>query len=143
MHLNNMEKIQKYLKPAILALSVLGIMVSMYLTYAKFTATPLVCLDTGCEQVQNSEYSELFGIPVALLGALFYFLMFIFAYKDFWKYAKIWAVWGVLFSLYLTYLELFVIYALCTWCVISFIIVVLLAILIFLYKHEQTVQPQT
>jgi uncharacterized membrane protein len=138
-----MEKIQKYIKPTIMALSVVGILVSMYLTYAKLTSSPLLCLDTGCDQVQNSKYSEILGIPVAVFGAFFYFCMFVLAYKDLWKYAKVWTLLGLLFSIYLTYLELFVIYAICTWCVISLVIVVALALLSFIYKNEQPAPNQT
>ncbi len=138
-----MEKLQKHIKNILLGLSVAGILVSAYLTYAKLTSSSLICLDTGCDQVQNSEYSEIMGIPVAVLGAGFYFLMFIFVYKDLHKFAKIWAVFGLLFSVYLTYLELFVIYAICTWCVISLVLVILLTILAFIQKNEPTAQQQT
>ncbi len=145
-----MELLQKQIKNILLGLSVTGIFVSAYLTYAKLTASPLLCLDTGCDQVQNSEYSEIMGIPVAVFGAGFYFLMFIFVYKELSKYVKMWSVLGLLFSVYLTYLELFVIYAICTWCVISLVLTILLVILAFLVlpktkpqKNEPTAQQQT
>ena len=134
--------LNKNRKNILLGLSIAGILVSLYLTYAKLTATPLICLDKGCGIVQNSKYSEIFGIPVALLGVLYYFAMFIFVFKDMEKLAKLSAITGIIFSVYLTYLELFVIDAICTWCVISFFIVILITILLFLKKDEQLAQPE-
>ena len=131
-----MDTIRKSLKNIVLALCVGGIFVSLYLTYSKLTSTPLLCLDAGCNKVQNSQYSEIFGIPVAIFGILFYFALFILVYKNKLKYAKFWALWGIIFSTYLTYLELFVIDAICTWCVISFIIVILIFILLVFTKSE-------
>jgi uncharacterized membrane protein len=57
-------------------LSVLGLIISMYLTAYHYTSVvPLACPDTGiinCANVLNSPYAYLFGIPIAVFGVLFF-----------------------------------------------------------------------
>lgn len=112
-------------KKLISTLCVAGILISLYLTYTKLTSTPIVCKFGNCEAVQNSKYSTLFGIPVAVYGVLFYFLLLFInlnrqTYPQLEKAMHVWLLWGIIFSAYLTYLELFIIKAICMWCVISF-----------------------
>lgn len=127
----------------IMALSVVGIAISLYLTYAKLTANPLICGIGDCGAVQNSKYSSILGIPVAVFGVLFYFIMFSLVYyihknpqspllKKLNLGRNLWILWGVAFSTYLTYLELFVIHAICIWCVASFVVVLLIAAVVVL-----------
>jgi uncharacterized membrane protein len=48
-----------------------GIGVAAYLTYSHWADRPTVCGGVGqCELVQTSEYSDIAGVPVALLGLL-------------------------------------------------------------------------
>lgn len=78
----------------------------------------------GCETVASSEYSEIFGIPVAFLGLAFSLVLVALAVM-WWRRADrgvLLAAYGMLllgtlFVAYLTYLELFVIEAICVWCV--------------------------
>ena len=112
-------------KKLISILCIIGIAISLYLTYAKLTATPVVCKFGNCAAVQNSEYSTLFGVPIAVYGVGFYFILLFMninrkSHKIIRKVFPFWILWGMLFSTYLTYLELFVIKAICMWCVISF-----------------------
>ena len=59
-----------------LLLSVAGLLFSAYLTLEHYTsAVVLACPETGvvnCAKVTSSPQSELVGIPVALLGLLYY-----------------------------------------------------------------------
>ena len=49
--------------------SALGVAVAGYLTWVHFDDAALVCVaGGGCETVQESEYAEIAGAPVALLG---------------------------------------------------------------------------
>ena len=100
-------------------LSILGLAVSLYLTYVKLTNSPVRCKFGSCEIVQNSEYAAIYGVPVAILGVLFYFILFALTYYQKMEYLKLWTGIGFAFSLYLTYIELFVIHAICEWCVLS------------------------
>ena len=126
---------------AIAVLAVIGLGVAGYLTYEKLSGGELICLGGGqeCEIVQNSPYSQIGPIPVAVLGLMGYLVFLVvtalqlrtsslerrrtLAELNFGL-----ALGAFLYSLYLTYLELFVIYAICTWCVISAILVTLILI---------------
>ncbi len=56
-----------------LVLALLGFADATYLTLKHYSGTPITCsLTHGCDIVTSSAYSEIFGIPVALLGALYY-----------------------------------------------------------------------
>ena len=53
------------------ALIAIGILISIYLTIVVFNSGALVCPNVGainCENVLTSQYSSIFGIPVAILG---------------------------------------------------------------------------
>ena len=103
----------------------IGLAIALYLSAVKLAGGVPVCLASGgCETVATSEYSVLFGIPVAILGALFSAaLLTVIVAATIWHdrrmlygaYAL--ALFGVVFVAYLTYLELFVIHAICQWCV--------------------------
>jgi uncharacterized membrane protein len=64
--------------PAVVGLLIclVGLGVAAYLTFAHYdTNIQLACPDKGvinCAQVTSSSYSKVFGVPVALLGLLFF-----------------------------------------------------------------------
>jgi uncharacterized membrane protein len=121
-----------------LALSVVGLGISVYLTYEHFTgSTSLSCPDTGvvnCLKVTTSAQSKVFGIPVAVLGLVFFVAMIPLCLPAAWRdprplvgRARLLATAvGVVFVLYLLYAELFEIGNICLWCtavhVITFIL---------------------
>lgn len=121
---------------ALLALA--GLAVSGYLLTVHWGWWTAVCLGVGdCELVNTSRFSELFGIPVALLGMGAYAAILGLSLAV-WRevYAEIarrllllLAAIGVAFSAYLTYIELFVLREICPWCVLSAILITLIAIL--------------
>lgn len=115
-------------------LAVAGLLVSLYLTWVKLAHATAFCAGVGdCETVQNSAYSEIGGIPVAMLGAGMYALVILLLWvrrtgsrsvaELAWGAQFALLLAGVLFSAYLTYIELFVIYAICPWCVTSALLV--------------------
>jgi uncharacterized membrane protein len=115
---------------ATLVVSVAGLVVSAYLTYEHFTAgSTLACPNTGvvnCAKVTSSQYSELFGIPVALLGLAFFVGMTALSVPPMWRTATRWpgrlrvagVLTGVVFVCYLIWAELFRINAICLWCTV-------------------------
>jgi uncharacterized membrane protein len=114
------------------ALAALGLGISIYLSISWYSDTAPACVGGGggCETVQNSDYSELAGVPVALIGAVGYglILLSLLVPGDPGRFAgALLALVAVGFSLYLTYLELFVIDAVCQWCVASAVVSALLA----------------
>ena len=109
-------------------LAAVGLAISSYLTWVHLAGAVPVCVGggDGCEAVQASRYSELAGVPVALLGLVAYAAMLLAAMLGGERAALFGlfvALVGVLFSAYLTYLELFVIRAICQWCVASALVI--------------------
>jgi Predicted membrane protein len=109
-------------------LSVAGLSTSGYLVYSHYANRPTVCGGFGsCEFVQTSSYSKMAGVPVALMGLLFFIaLVSLCAVRlvrgendDNWARPAAFsmALSGTAFVAYLTYVELFVIDAICIWCV--------------------------
>jgi uncharacterized membrane protein len=119
---------------AILLVLAGGIGVAGYLTVVHYAGIDPVCAGGGggCHTVQASDYAELAGIPVAVLGLAGYLAIAasLLIPGEAGRAAGMGlAIAGAGFSLYLTYLELFVIDAICQWCVASAVLMVLLAVL--------------
>ena len=119
------------LRLAALVLSALGLAVAAYLTYIHYEGIKPVCgLGGDCEKVQTSEWADLAGIPVAVLGLVGYVLilgsLFVRGENGVMAGALL-SVVGFGFSCYLTYRELFTIDAICQWCVTSAVLLTLLA----------------
>jgi uncharacterized membrane protein len=118
------------LASAFLALA--GAAVSGYLLRVRETGANLICATGGCETVQSSPYSEILGMPVALLGLACYVALFATALLRS-ENARLahtaLALTGVVFSTYLLYVQIELIGAVCQWCLASDGIVTGLAIL--------------
>ncbi len=122
---------------AITVLSILGIVVSGYLTYIHYSGEPIFCGGTNsCELVNTSRYAFIGSIPVSALGLLAYIAILILSFIKSnadrqWPAMLIFglALIGVMFQLYLSYIELFVLHAICYWCVSSQIIILVIFIL--------------
>jgi uncharacterized membrane protein len=116
---------------AVLALAGLG--VAGYLTWVHYADLEPICAggSGGCEKVQSSDYAELAGIPVALLGLIGYgaILASLMLPGDLGRFAgAVLSLAGFGFSAWLTYVELFEIDAICQWCVASAVIMTALAV---------------
>jgi len=122
-----------------LVLTLLGAADAIYLLVLKITQAEAMCVGShGCITVNNSSYSEVFGIPVSVIG-LFAFLAIaaILILEPRWKFIGEYgplaifgiSLVGVLYSAYLTYIELFVIFAACPFCVASAILMTFIFIL--------------
>ena len=109
-----------------------GIGIAGYLTWAHFADRSVVCVQGGgCEKVQASDQSKLAGIPVALLGLLTYITLLVlnFLRGDLARTgAALVAIIGFGFSVYLTIESVTVIHATCQWCLSSLAIMTLMAI---------------
>ena len=120
------------LRQVAVVLALIGLGVAGYLTYVHYEGIKSVCgLGGDCEKVQTSEWSDLAGVPVALLGLIGYLtiLVTLFVEREEALIAAALVAWvGFGFSAYLTYRELFSIDAICPWCVASAVIMTLLAI---------------
>lgn len=130
---------------ALLALAVVGTGVAAYLSWVAVDSEQMpFCSGVGdCQAVQSSEFAEIGGIPIAVLGlGMYVTLLALVAARRFWPGAAEAgldrplasatfgvALSGALYSGYLTYLELFEIEAICAWCVTSAVIVTLIMVL--------------
>jgi uncharacterized membrane protein len=121
------------LRGAIFALALVGLGVAAYLTYVHYEDIKPVCgLGGDCQKVQTSQWSEVAGVPVALLGLIGYALIIasLFVPGEAGLVAGAFlSLMGFAFSAYLTYRELFSIDAICPWCVVSACLMTLLAAL--------------
>lgn len=127
------------LRRASVVLSIVGLLVSLYLTYFKINPSSALCTGAGdCEAVNASVYSEIAGIPVAVLGALAYaFLIGVLALEKKFSFLEEWgalvvfgtALAGTLYSAYLTYIEVAVIHKICPYCVVSAVVMTLIFII--------------
>jgi uncharacterized membrane protein len=114
---------------AIAGLAVLGLAISIYLTYVHYAGIEPVCSSiSNCERVQTSEYADLLGIPVALLGIVGYASILV-SLRLRVDVTALLAYLAVAFSAYLTWAEVFKIEAICQWCVASAIITLVIAVL--------------
>jgi uncharacterized membrane protein len=105
-----------------------GLGVSAYLTIAHYeSSTILACPGThliNCERVTTSPESSISGIPVAVLGLVFFAVMAAATLPVAWRlthpvirYGRlVAALTGVGMVFYLVYTELFTLDAICLWC---------------------------
>jgi len=140
----------KWLYRATLALVIVGLLVSIYMTIYKVTSNDSMCLGSGdCSTVNASIYSEVNGIPVAVVGVLGYLailgtLLFENRNPFFKENATLiifgLALTGFLFTVWLIYVEIALLKALCPFCVTSQIAMTLIFIMavIRLIKNPQS-----
>lgn len=124
---------------ASIVLTVVGVAVAAYMTIYKWTANDSMCLGSGeCATVNASPYSEVYGIPVALVGLVGYLailaILWLETRQKFFKENGPLMIFGLgltgfAFNIYLVYLEFYVIKALCPFCVASQITMTILFVL--------------
>ncbi len=123
-------------------LACLGLGVSIYLTITHFEPRALTCVANStfnCEKVTTSPQSEIFGIPVAMLGLFYFVPMLLLCLPVAWRstdrrvhLARLGlSVVGVGMIIYLLIAELFLVKAICLWCssvhLITFVLFVIVA----------------
>lgn len=125
------------------SLALAGYADATYLTVKHLYRADAGCLlSDGCDTVLNSEFSSIFGIPLAFLGYAYYLICVIgiTAYIQ-TENAKILNglflvnLSGFAFSLWLVYLQAFVLNAFCTWCLFSAGVTTLLVAILALRKE--------
>lgn len=129
-----MSRVARPIQALSLALALAGVGVSTYLTIAHYT-TPeiLACSASGtidCTRVTTSQQSTVLGIPVAVLGLVFFVGMSALCLPAAWRsdrrmvhLARLAATTiGIAFVLWLVYAELFIIGAICLWCTVAHVL---------------------
>jgi len=109
---------------AICVVAFLGMVDALYLTVMRGVHVP--CSVTGgCNEVLTSSYSEVFGIPLSMIGLVFYFTVFCLAIMHVFGVGNLlrWVFWlampAFVITLGLLYLQAFVILHFCQYCLAS------------------------
>ncbi len=120
------RSVSKGLVIFLFVVALLGFADATFLTVEHYNNVIPPCTTNGCEIVLTSSYAVIAGIPVALGGAVYYFIILtlLFAYLDtknekILRYALAFTVIGFLSSLYFFILQAFVIKAFCQYCIVS------------------------
>ncbi|MBE7435300.1 MAG: vitamin K epoxide reductase family protein [Anaerolineales bacterium] len=119
----------KWLFRSSVALVIVGLAVSVYMTVYKYTGNDGMCLGSGdCSTVNASVFSEVNGIPVAVLGVIGYAaILIVHYYEDKIGYLRRngamlvfgMSLTGFLFTLWLIYVEFAILKAYCPFCLTS------------------------
>ncbi len=119
----------KWLYRISIALTIIGLLDSIYMTIYKLTDNQAMCLGSGqCSAVNASSYAVIYGIPVAVFGILGYAaILATLWFENHYRFLQQngtlmvfgMALTGFLFSLWLIYAEVFLIKALCPFCITS------------------------
>lgn len=120
----------KYILPLIAILAFLGFLDATYLTILHYkNAFPPCTITRGCETVLTSKFATVFGVPIALLGSLFYTaviavcILFYHHSKRIFSNAIFFiAATGIIASILLFYIQLAIIKNFCQYCVLSEVI---------------------
>lgn len=130
-----------YLFIAITFLSLIGLADSLYLTVKHYTGGFVPCtITSGCEEVLNSSYATILGVPLAALGALAYFSAFslatlaIFGNKLARKLLFYQVALMLAFSIWLFIIQAFILHHYCQFCLLSAATTLLLTIVVILER---------
>ena len=136
---------KKYLIIGLIVLSVLGLITSLYLAYNHYHPHLKggICDITAavsCTVVNSGMYSTIFGMPVALYGILWSFILGFLSWKA-WDDRKFipkvlwWNILGIVFVAYFIYIE-YLLGTICPFCtVVHVLVAVSLVLSIVLYKQ--------
>ena len=127
------------LRQITIALAILGLLVATYMTIYKLTDNDAMCIGSGgCSVVNASRYSEVSGIPVALIGVGGYAAILATLFLDrrpgFFQENGTMILFGIslvgfLFTVYLIFVEIVLIKAYCPFCLTSQAVMTIIFIL--------------
>jgi uncharacterized membrane protein len=140
-----MPRIPHWLTVSIMIVAFLGFCDATYLTAEHFlNLIPPCFIGQGCDTVTTSVYSQIFGVPVSLLGSLFYLTVLALglAYIDLKKSWSLMALhlvtgMGLIMSLWFVYTQAFIIHAWCMYCLFSATTSTILFVLCSLAFHRK------
>jgi uncharacterized membrane protein len=137
------------LRQVTIALTVIGLLVSIYMTIYKVTNNDSMCIGSGgCSAVNASPYSEVNGIPVALVGVGGYLAILAVFYLEtkpgFFQENGTMILFaltlvGFLFTIWLVFVEVALLQEYCPFCITSQVAMTIIFILtvIRLVKQPQ------
>lgn len=107
--------------------ALIGLLDATYLSLSEYMGTSLVCGEFGdCAGVTSSQYSKIFGIPVAYLGFAYYAIIF-FAALTLATFKKsvlilplfLLSITGMLASAWFVFAQLVLLQLICVYCMVS------------------------
>jgi uncharacterized membrane protein len=110
-----------------LILAFIGFLDATYLTILHYRdAFPPCSVTRGCETVLTSQYATVLGVPIALLGSLFYLTIIFFSLTVLIDKRKVFAhglfltaFSGLFVSAILFFVQFFILKAFCQYCLLS------------------------
>ena len=112
-------------------LAIVGLLDSWYIFYKKQKNEKLVCfIGQDCNEVVNSKYSHIYGVPNEVLGIIFYLFilgivgLLAFGITEFHDISLIAVIhfiafFALLLSIFLTTIQAFVLKAWCEYCLVA------------------------
>lgn len=135
--MRQLSHVPKWIPWVLLLITFVGFADATYLTVEHYSNEVPPCTLGGCETVLTSSYAVVLGVPVALLGAMYYLtilislFMFLDMKKDmFLRVPFVLTGIGVIASLWFAYLQLFVIHAFCPYCAVSGVTTLILFVIL-------------
>ncbi len=136
--------VQSRLFKAVMLIALIGLADSIYLTALHLSGRSARCtILSGCSEVLSSSYAVVFGLPLAALGALAWFMVFslgtlaAFGWLRLRLALEILAGLMLLVSVRLFLLQAFVLRAFCEFCLLSAAMTLLLAVLLCVARWRQ------
>jgi uncharacterized membrane protein len=126
LHRVQTNKVHRGFSVSLFIVAICGFADATFLTIEHYMNAIPPCAIGSCEQVLTSTFSSIWGIPVALLGVIYYFVIVVllFAYFEsrkhiFLKIALFTTIFGLFASIWFVCVQLFVIHAICQYCMVS------------------------
>jgi len=125
--------------------ALIGLGDTLYLTIEHITGQSVRCtITSGCSEVLSSPYAVVRGVPLALIGAVAYFIVFALATLAAFQYKLagklLTPIVGLMFltTLWLLYLQAFVIRHFCQFCLLSALVTTTLTVLVFVTSKSNS-----
>ena len=108
-------------------LGLIGFINASYLTVERLSGESIKCfIFSGCETVTTSVYANIGPVPISLIGAIFYLIVFVLAIRylesrneKILHILHYLALLAALFAVYLVIIQAFILGAFCFYCMIS------------------------
>ena len=126
-----------------MAASVVGLGVSIYLTFVHFSAAQLVCSASGtidCERVLGSGYGVIAGsaVPTSAAGVVWFVVAGGLALLHNRRAQVAWSAIGLLTVVYLVFVEIVQLGAICIWCTVAHAMVIVIFLLTVTVRPSET-----
>lgn len=123
---------------ALMLVAVLGIATSAYLAYHHYFGSRFCNINEfiSCDKVSSSEYSVILGMPLAVLGILYFLSVLIMSvisrrYVKILLYVFYLTLPILVYSIFLTFIEFYVINALCIFCEFTKVLMIAIMLITF------------